>query len=116
MEDNLLPYYWPNNRNLQDYLPNFDGDLYFKAVQFESVITHRVGSHYEGDMYHYFNFTNYCDDDDAYPTAYQNIHDPHDEQQINCAYTPYPLCENVAVDWDSPNKDVICWKCEDETV
>lgn len=80
------------------------------------MITHKVGNHVEGDLYDYFNFTNACDDDDIYPTVYQNIFDPHDPNQINCEQTVFPLCENVAVDWDSPSKDVICWHCNKGTI
>jgi len=25
------------------------------------------------------------------------------------------LCENTAVDWDSPEKEVICWNCNEDT-
>jgi len=42
------------------------------------VITHKVGNHVEGDLYHYFNYTNVCNSNDIYPTVYQNIFDPHD--------------------------------------
>lgn len=79
------------------------------------MITHRVGSHQEGDSYRYYNLTNYCDDSTVYPTAYQSISDPHDETQITCAFSAFPLCENIAVDWDSPAKEAVCWSCLDNT-
>ncbi len=94
MEDNLRPYYVRSPSNLrrellntQHLLPNDGGDFIWKPVQFTSVITHRVGNHSEGELYRYFNFTNYCDDDDVYPTADQSVSDPHNEREFQCAFT-----------------------------
>ena len=86
MEDNLKPFYENGLRrellNKHFLLPDDNGDLIWKPVQYTSVITHEVGDHVEGEMYRYFNFTNYCDDDDVYPTADQSVTDPHDETQF----------------------------------